>query len=188
MRRPALALAALLLLALCACQQQAPLDIEALQGRARGGDPAALRELVSLLAVSVNGIDGRVYPMVLELGPPAIPALLEQVAAKDRNLREHAIAALGTLKVKAAVPAIAAVLTDPALGRRYVAAWALGEIGDPAGVAALIWSAEPGLSDDQVIERLLASTLSDASWDPLEYGAGILCADRALGRATTCGN
>jgi serine protease len=57
-----------------------------------------------------------------------------------------------------------------------------------SGVAALIWSAEPGLSDDDVIDRLLTSTRFEAGWDPLEYGAGVLCADLALGLTTVCGD
>ena len=57
-----------------------------------------------------------------------------------------------------------------------------------SGVAALIWSAEPDLSDEQVIERLLDGTRMEAGWDPLEYGAGILCADKALGLSSTCGD
>ncbi len=56
-----------------------------------------------------------------------------------------------------------------------------------AGVAALIWSAEPGLTDDQVLDRLRSSTYFENGWDALEYGAGVLCADLALGLASTCG-
>jgi HEAT repeat protein len=150
------ALSAILLLALSACQQRAPLDIEALEGRARGGDPAALRELVSLLAVTENGIDARVYPMILELGAPAIPALLEEATAGDRNLREYAIAALGTLKVQEAVAPIATVLGDIGLGRRYVAAWALGEIGDPAGIPPLLRALD---DDDREVRKYASRAL-----------------------------
>ena len=58
-----------------------------------------------------------------------------------------------------------------------------------AGVAALLWSQNPDWSADQVEAQLLASTLSDASFmSQSEYGAGVLCADRALGAATLCGN
>jgi serine protease len=56
-----------------------------------------------------------------------------------------------------------------------------------AGVAALIWSQNPDFTAEQVTERMLASTLSTPDQDPFEYGAGVLCADRALGAATLCG-
>lgn len=56
-----------------------------------------------------------------------------------------------------------------------------------AGVAALIWSQNPSMSVQQVREKLLASTLFNAQMTEPQYGAGILCADLALGAATTCG-
>jgi len=56
-----------------------------------------------------------------------------------------------------------------------------------AGVAALVWSQDPTLSASEVTTRLITSTRSDESWDTLQYGAGVLCADRALGATTLCG-
>lgn len=56
-----------------------------------------------------------------------------------------------------------------------------------AGVAALIWSQNPELSADEVEARLLASTRFDGGMNRDEYGAGVICADRALGAATLCG-
>jgi subtilisin family serine protease len=56
-----------------------------------------------------------------------------------------------------------------------------------AGVAALVWSQDPTLTAEEVTARLLTSTLSDDSFDTLQYGAGVLCADRALGADTLCG-
>ncbi len=56
-----------------------------------------------------------------------------------------------------------------------------------AGVAALIWSQNPELTDDEVEARLLSSTSFTAAMNPAEYGAGVICADRALGAATLCG-
>lgn len=56
-----------------------------------------------------------------------------------------------------------------------------------AGVAALIWSQNPDLTDEQVAERLLASARFTPEMNRAEYGAGVVCADRALGAATLCG-
>ncbi len=56
-----------------------------------------------------------------------------------------------------------------------------------AGVAALVWSQNPTLSAAEVTTRLLTSTRYEDDWDPLQYGAGVLCADRALGATTLCG-
>lgn len=58
-----------------------------------------------------------------------------------------------------------------------------------AGVAALLLSQEPALTPDQLRMRLSASTLlSSADADPAQYGNGLLCADRAIGAATRCGD
>lgn len=56
-----------------------------------------------------------------------------------------------------------------------------------AGVAALVWSQDPTLTAEEVTTRLLTSTLYDEGWDTRQYGAGVLCADRALGANTLCG-
>lgn len=56
-----------------------------------------------------------------------------------------------------------------------------------AGVAALIWSREPTLEASEVAERLRTTAYAAPSWNANEYGAGVVCADRALGLATQCG-
>ncbi len=58
-----------------------------------------------------------------------------------------------------------------------------------SGVAALIWSQHPGWTVEQVEQQLLTATLFDPGYmNESEYGAGVLCADRALGAATLCGD
>lgn len=130
----------LLLLLVSACQQSGPLDLDALAGRARGGDAAACRKLVDLLGNGENRVNDRVYPLLVELGAAAVPYLLERVEDPDRIRREHVIAALGNLRTREAVAPIGRVLRQTGLERRYVAAWALGEIGDAAAIPALIAS------------------------------------------------
>ena len=57
-----------------------------------------------------------------------------------------------------------------------------------AGVAALILSQSPNLTPGQVKARLSQSTLFDSAYMTREaYGAGIICADKALGAPTRCG-
>ncbi|PLX93981.1 MAG: hypothetical protein C0621_06330 [Desulfuromonas sp.] len=146
-----LILAAGLLLA--GCQQQTPLDLTALEGGARGGDAAAARQLVSLLGQQENDVNDKVYPMVIELGSVMAPYLLEKVESADRIEREHVIAALATLKVNDAVPAISRVLINPELKRRYVAAWALGELLDERGIPPLLTA----LSDSESEVRKFAT-------------------------------
>ncbi len=58
-------------------------------------------------------------------------------AAQANEPRWRAAHALGVLRAKAAIPALASVLRDPSSDVQYYAAWSLGKIGDPAGFEAL---------------------------------------------------
>lgn len=141
MRAPAKTILALLLLVVLTggCQRgNELLDLDVLAGQARAGEAKALKKLVELLAIEAGDVNDRAYRIVIELGSAAIPPLLAEVASGDTDQREHVIAALGSLKAREAVAPISAILARRELGRRYVAAWALGEIGEAAGVAPLI--------------------------------------------------
>ena len=56
-----------------------------------------------------------------------------------------------------------------------------------AGVAALLLSHNQNLTATELKNRLLSSTLFDSSMNKAEFGAGVLCADKALGAKTSCG-
>ena len=120
------------------CSHDTAINLEDLGTRARSGERGAIVQLVELLARPDGQVAEQAYPAVVAAGEPAIPVLLENVGTPDRQQREYVIAALGTLKAKPAVAPIGRVLTDRALERRYVAAWALGEIGAPEGVPFLL--------------------------------------------------
>ncbi len=138
-----------LLLLLVGCQQTSePISLDELAASARGGEVRALEQLVGLLGENGTLTNDRVYVLLLELGDDAIPVLLSAVKSDDRIQREYVIAALSNLKAQPAIPAIAEVLADQSLGRRYIAAWALGEIGTVAAVKPLINTL--GDQDDEV--------------------------------------
>ena len=143
----------IVLLMISACQNQRTLDLDTLAGQARGGDVSAGRELVRLFATATPEVNDRVYQIVIESGDAVVEPLLENVNSVNTEQRERVIAALGTLKVQQAVPAIVQVLDNPTLKRRYVAAMALGEIGHPDGIPALIRA----LDDEVLLVRRYAT-------------------------------
>jgi len=56
-----------------------------------------------------------------------------------------------------------------------------------SGVAALLWSRHPSWSAQQLKDKLISTALFTAEMNHAEYGAGIVCADKALGASTQCG-
>ncbi|MDH3454166.1 MAG: HEAT repeat domain-containing protein [Desulfuromonadales bacterium] len=180
-------LAGLLVLIMSACTTDPALNLDQLEANARGGDQQAMAQLAGLLADRKPGVSDRVYAIMIEIGDRAVPVLLQHVHAEDKQMREYVVAALGTLKVAEAIPAISDVLAKPVLARRYVAAWALGEIGDAAAIPALI----DALDDDNSEVRRYATRalikLNKAAVLPLtDYlagarGEGAAAAIRAVG-------
>ena len=170
-----------------ACTADPVLNLEQLEANARGGDQQAMTQLVGLLSERKPGVSDRVYAIMIDIGARAVPVLLQQVHAEDKQMREYVVAALGTLQVVEAIPAISDVLASSQLKRRYVAAWALGEIGDVAAVPALL----DALADENSEVRRYATRalikLNKAAVLPLiDYlgearGEGAAAAIRAVG-------
>lgn len=172
---------------LTACSSDAVLDLEQLETDARGGDPQAIVQLVGLLGAREIGVADRVYPVLVDIGARAVPALLPRVTSADRQEREYVVAALGTLKTAAAIPAISEVLANQALERRYVAAWALGEIGTEAALPALLGALnDPNSEVRRYATRALIKLNRTAVPQLIDYlgqaqGEGAAAAIRALG-------
>ena len=180
-------LVGLFVLAVSACTADTALNLDQLETNARGGDQQAMTQLVGLLSDQKPGVSDRVYAIMIEIGERAIPVLLQQVHAEDRQMREYVVAALGTLKVVAAIPAVSEVLANPQLERRYVAAWALGEIGDAAAVPALIDAlADENSEVRRYATRALIKLNKEAVMPLIDYlaearGEGAAAAIRAVG-------
>ncbi len=56
-----------------------------------------------------------------------------------------------------------------------------------AGVAALLLSQDSSLTASEIKAKLISSALSTSEMNKAEYGAGIVCADKALGASSQCG-
>jgi len=156
---------AILLASLFACEETRPLDLPGLEGRAKAGDTVARRELVDLLGWSENGVNDRAYSVLTALGNEAIPFLAEELETGDAVQREYVLAALGTLQAHDQVDNIARVLADRGLKRRYVAAWALGEIGHPQSIEALIESLD---DSDAAVKRYATRALIKFNQEAVE--------------------
>jgi len=101
---------------------------------ARSGEPGAVRALLPFFATEDNE---RLVRFLVSLGGKAIPPLVGALSDPDPAIVETAAGLLGELRAKEAVPALTKVLTSGG-ERRYAAAWALGEIKDPASIPVLI--------------------------------------------------
>jgi HEAT repeat protein len=111
--------------------------IEQVIASATSGDGAAVRDLVRRFAHPDPLVAEKAWAAVVELGPAAEPALIEGLSSPDPTVAEFCAGALGGRDAKAALePLTKALKTWPA--RRYVAAWALGEIGDTRAIPALV--------------------------------------------------
>lgn len=128
---------------LAACGVPGPPDVPALAARAARGDGAAAEELVDLLG-SGRPPETRTeaYQALLQAGPRVAGAALEACDDVDAVRREHALAVVGNLKLAAGYDKAVAALADAGFPRRYVAAWALGELGDARAVPVLLAAVE----------------------------------------------
>jgi HEAT repeat protein len=80
----------------------------------------------------------RAVAIIVEIGEDAIPRLQEHIADRKASGRAQAVEALGIIRDARSVPTIArAMAEDPSHSVRRMAAWSLGEIGEPASASDL---------------------------------------------------
>lgn len=152
------------------CKEDAALALEDL------GGPAQVQSLVSaidttvgagsdLAARSANRTNAKIAEALGNIGAAeAAPSLLRLARAADDNVRLAAIEALGKLRSREAVPELSHVVDEPSAPPMVVkrALAALGQIGDPAGIPALLH----GL----VLERQGVSFMPESSFSLFAIG------------------
>jgi len=133
---PVAFLSLLLLVAGCGrVEKEQPL--EQVIAAAKAGNGAAVRDLIRRFAHPDPAVSEKAWDAVVALGAAAEPALIEGLSAADPTVAEFCASALGGRSAKAALdPLLKALRTWPL--RRHVAAWSLGEIGDPRAIPALV--------------------------------------------------
>ena len=107
----------------------------------RLGDGRSVEALVSELR-SPHGSTGCILEALREAGHPrAVPALAAHVRSSSGARSETAIEALGETRSTDAVPVLVECLSNPGIAQN--ACLALGKMGDPAAVPALIKMLDP---------------------------------------------
>ena len=109
-------------------------EASAAMERAKTGGPDAIRALLPFFVTEDNE---RLVRFVTTLGPRAVPPLVSALDDPDPRTVETAAGLLGELRARPAVPKLTEFLRSDR-PRRYVAAWALGEIKNPDSIPVLV--------------------------------------------------
>lgn len=87
---------------------------------------------------------------LVDLGPPAVPKLIEALSHRDDFVQKQSILALGDIKDAQAVDPLIALLQDQDWMVRLTAASSLEKIGDPRGRVAI----KPLMKDPDIVVRM----------------------------------
>jgi HEAT repeat protein len=122
--------------------------------------PATVDSQVAPLIERLNNRDVRIrreaIDGLVEIGSPALPALITAIQSADRTLRLNAASVFGDLGAEAvaAVPVLTTALQDPDEQVRLYATWALGNIG--VGAKAAVPALLEALHDRSQYVRIYA--------------------------------
>ncbi len=136
-----------ILLASCGWSLKPLPPVDTVVQKAAAGDDAALALLVQYFASPLEEESLKAFNALVEAKGRSVLILLEALENKDMKVAEPAAGALGNLRDKRAVQPLIKALERPGFPR-YVAVWALGEIGDEAAIPVLARSlgdANPGV-------------------------------------------
>jgi HEAT repeat protein len=122
--RPALRETAATLLGLLGSSTAAPALIEALwdpvptvqlqavRALGRTGNPAAVPALLSLLKYAEEHLGNQIFSSLVQLGPVAVPVLIQSSTSSSPWMRWHGIRALGKIRDPRALPVLVRALAD----------------------------------------------------------------------------
>jgi HEAT repeat protein len=150
-----------------------PVDWQALKQRAVNGDADAIRQLVGFLSSPDWEIKIVARDVLAEVGPPALPQLLEALEDRSFDTSWGASRALAAMKAPDVLPSLLPLLSHSNALVREDAASILGSIGDPAAIPHLV----PALRDDSYeVRREAATALRKLGWEPATTAERAVCA------------
>ena len=121
----------------------------------RLGNPRSVETLVLLLQDKVPAVRDEAIAALVSIGESAVAPLVAALKDQDWRVRLRATEALCVLKSRTAVePLVGLLQHDPDTAVRQEAARALGQIGDPTAVDALLGGVEEPRLQVRVIEAL----------------------------------
>lgn len=100
-------------------------------------DPATINDLMTTLASKDGLARQRAREFLIEVGKPAVPALMEALTSPNQQLRWEAAKALSEIGDPRSAPALVTASEDNDPGIRWMAAEGLIKIGRP-GLAPLL--------------------------------------------------
>jgi HEAT repeat protein len=98
----------------------------------------AISGLIQALEDSDWSVPFEAAKALVQIGPPAVPSLVQTLQNRDNNVRRIAADTLGQIGAAQAMPGLIQALQDSDRDVRYSAAEALGQIGDMQAVPHLI--------------------------------------------------
>ena len=111
---------------------------------------------------------------LVQIGQPAVPALIDALNHKNRRIRYHATIALGKIgsPASSAVPMLIKALSDEEIQVRRNAAIALGQIGDPVEEIIPIfietWRKDNFYINDESFHKVIASAFAEIGQPAVE--------------------
>jgi len=114
---------------------------------------------------------------IIQLGPPALGPLVDRLGAEGVEQRLSALAILGALADRRAMPALTARLADADANVRAAAAEALGHVGGPEAGPALLAALD---SDDPTLRAAALEGLCALRLAPPVWRLTRIMAERAL--------